>query len=149
MSIRQSKRKKRAIMDLDITSLLDILVILLVFLLKSFNSSDLVVDMNEKIELPKSSVRRYGSHAIQIQVTKQGRVWMNNKELGIIDSTTEEISFLKTELEQAKEDSDKKNGKTINIVMDESIPYSMMSQIMHTAALSGFPKFKFIVQGNF
>ena len=141
-------------LDLDITSLLDILVILLVFLLKSFNSSSLVVDMNEKIELPNSKSRSYGSHAVQIQVTKSGAIWMDSKKLGRIPTGTSEIGFLREKLEEKKQqfkDQNLKldNSEMINIVMDQSIKYEMMNQVMNTAALSGFPKFKFIVQGNY
>ena len=54
-SIRNQKRKnKREVLDVDITSLLDILVILLVFLLKSYNSSGVTLTIPEGIVLPDS-----------------------------------------------------------------------------------------------
>ena len=43
----------------------------------------------------------------------------------------------------------KKMNKRVNIVLDQSLPYQVLRQVMHTSALAGFPEFKFIVQGNF
>ena len=40
------------------------------------------------------------------------------------------------------------NKKKVNIVLDQSLPYSVLRKVMHTSALAGFPEFKFIVQGN-
>lgn len=55
------KRKRRE-SELDITSLLDILVILLVFLLKSYNSSELKVNVVDNLNLPSSESRELRVH---------------------------------------------------------------------------------------
>lgn len=150
-------RKKTSALDLDITSLLDILVILLVFLLHSFNSSDLEVNFVEDLILPDSKSKDYGHHSVIVQVNKDKRIWVDNKEIGKINDLAMEIPELLTVLKEKKElaekdlspGDDKKNiNKKINVLIDESLKFESVRQVMHTAAVAGFPEFKFIVKSN-
>lgn len=174
MAKRKSKFKRRNTksLDIDITSLLDILVILLVFLLKSYNPSDLTLDVPKGLTLPYSDAKTLGSKSVIIQVNSENRIWINEKELNKISENDSEIlSELHTELkainkemeteiqniagrgpasdiEKESFENKKFNLKKINIVLDENIPYKVMRKVMHTAASAGFPEFKFIVQAN-
>ena len=78
------KRAKAEPMEIDITSLLDILVILLVFLLKSYNASDLKLDLVKNLTVPDSKARKLGNHAVIIQVDKNSNVWVEKKIIGKI-----------------------------------------------------------------
>lgn len=150
-------RKKVNALDLDITSLLDILVILLVFLLHSFNSSDLEVNFVEDLVLPNSNSKDYGHHSVIVQVNKDKRIWVDNQEIGKIQNLEMEIPELLNVLKAKKEESDSKlspedaqkvTNHKINVLIDESLKYENVRQIMHTAAMAGFPAFKFIVKSN-
>ena len=161
---KKLKREKEP-MEVDITSLLDILTILLVFLLQSYNASDLTLDVAEKIELPKSKSEAYGHASVIVQVGKDYDLWINNHKIGKASASGDKIEILYDELLKEKEKEKKEleqsrtvasaNGKapeekkTINLVLDQSIPYEVMKKVMHTSALAGYPEFKFIVQGNF
>jgi len=80
-SIRhRGKRKKRSVIDLDITSLLDILVIMLVFLLKSYNSSGLVLNVPKGIVLPKSESTQVNTSGVIVQVSRD-TLWVDDKEV--------------------------------------------------------------------
>ena len=166
------KRKTDGEMEVDITSLLDILVILLVFLLKSYNASDLKLEVAKNIELPKSKSMALGNMAVIVQVGAGKDIWINNKKIGRLPATSsEKVEVLYEHLTKTKEENDKvikelesqeestgrnealanrkRNQKRVNIVLDQSLPYSVLRKVMHTSALAGFPEFKFIVQGNF
>jgi biopolymer transport protein ExbD len=150
-----NKRNKNKELDVDITSLLDILVILLVFLLKSYNASDLKLELAKGITLPQSQSRNLGHHAVVVQVSKDKDIILNDKKIGKytnevkINSLFNALSEIKKEnLEIAKNEKKKKNIK-VNIVLDQSLPYGVMKSIMHTSASAGFPEFKFIVTGNY
>lgn len=164
-------RKEKEEFEIDITSLLDILVILLVFLLKSYNPSDLKLDVVEKLELPASEARALGSTNVMVQIDKNFGVYINNDKIGQLSkSSPENVGFLYQELEKMKAVEDKKideiaarnpgvlsdeeiqkkkETKKINFVMHKELPYGVMRKVMHTATLAGFPQFKFIVKGNF
>ncbi len=169
-NIRKSGEKE---LDVDITSLLDILVILLVFLLKSYNASDLKLEVAKNIDLPKSKSMTLGNMAVIVQVSDQKEIWINNRKIGrYLASSDEKIEILYSALEEEAKNQDKAikelettaprdnndksalatrkaNRKKVNIVMDQSVPYEVLRKVMHTSALAGFPEFKFIVQGNF
>lgn len=150
------RKREKEILDLDITSLLDILVILLVFLLKSYNASDLKLEVAKGITLPNSYSRELGHYAAIIQVNKDHVLSINNKELGNLKNFGNKVHPLYTELETIKKSEEKKlegreQGmlKNINIVLDKELEYGQMKKIMHTASLVGYVNFKFIVKGNY
>jgi biopolymer transport protein ExbD len=171
---RNKKRLKRESkeFEVDITSLLDILVILLVFLLKSYNASDLKLEVVKNLNLPQSKSQDLGHMAVIIQVDSERAVWINDKKIGSFrDTPGDKIDLLYSALEEEGKKQDKEiedlkgralaqidesalkkrqaNRKKVNIVLDQSLPYTVLRKVMHTAAMAGFPEFKFIVQGNF
>lgn len=163
MPRRQSKlNRKREEMDVDITSLLDILVILLVFLLKSYNASDLKLEPAEKISLPSSQSQALGRHSVIVQVNVDKEIWINNDKIGTLSPGGDKIDVLFDQLKKMKdeeqeqlrtiasdEERKKKESKQVNLVLDQSLPYQVVRRVMHTSAMAGYPEFKFIVQGNF
>lgn len=164
-----TRKKVKQELDVDITSLLDILVILLVFLLKSYNASDLKLEVAKNISLPNSKSQQLGNMAVIVQVSAERDLWINNIKIGRLPASTEEkVDLLYNALETEGKKQDEKikelesvasqksalatrkaNRKRVNIVMDQSLPYEVLRKVMHTSALAGFPEFKFIVQGNF
>lgn len=163
---RKTRRKPKS-MELDITSLLDILVILLVFLLKSYNASDLKLDLVKGLTLPASHTRKLGNHSITVQVNKDQTIWIQNKVVGTIKGSSETImslySYLNKEKEKEKESNittynkhnktnntiNTKTSKKVNLVFDKELPYSAVKKVMHTCASVGLTEFKLIVKGNF
>lgn len=163
MARRQSKlTRKKDDMDVDITSLLDILVILLVFLLKSYNASDLKLEPAAKIELPNSVSQQLGRHSVIIQVNSENDIWIDNQKIGKLEAGGDKIDILFDQLKKMKDaeqlqlrsiasetERKKKEAKQVNLVLDQSLPYQVVRRVMHTSAMAGYPEFKFIVQGNF
>ena len=154
--------------DVDITSLLDILVILLVFLLKSYSASDLRVDLVENLSLPSSVTEDLGEMAVIVQINRSQNIWVNDVSIGklsrngeIITNLNDKLVEIKQQVQQefeakkrtpSSDEPDKLQKeedklKRINLIIDEELPYSVMRQVMHTSALAGFPEFKFIVRG--
>jgi biopolymer transport protein ExbD len=163
ISSRGKARNKNSVMDLDITSLLDILVILLVFLLKSYNSSGVVLNVPKGIELPSSESASMNTSGIIVQVSPT-TIWVDNKI--ILESKNDSLSKDRTgrriiplfnELVKKKEmikrvektspDAKKFTG-VVNLVVDKSIKYSYIKKLMYTSASAGFGKYKFVVLGE-
>lgn len=93
MKKRFARKRNNEPADVDITSLLDVLVILLVFLLKNYNASDLKLDL-AKVEMPESEARRMTRFAPVVQISKEAKVYLNNKEIGRLPAGSDEMSFL-------------------------------------------------------
>lgn len=158
MKKRFNRRKMSQDVDVDITSLLDILTILLVFLLQSYNSSDLRLDLEKGLELADSKVREITKYAPVLQVTKNSEVFLNNKSVGRLPasgSMNELMTALKTQRDQTAKDNatktanQKHNEELINLVFDKDMDYEVVQRVMNDSAHAGYSQFKFIVKGNY
>ena len=163
-SIRhRKKRSKSNVLDLDITSLLDILVIILIFLLKSYNSSGVVFNVPKDISLPKSQSIKINSPGVIIQVSKKN-VWLDdeliiqNNDLSkmtdhggrriikLFDKLVEKRRTI--ELVNKQTEHSKKFQGSVNLIIDKSVRYSLIRKILYTAAEAEFIKYKFVVLGE-
>lgn len=159
---RFTRRKKNSVFDIDITSLLDILTILLVFLLQSYNSSGVIINVPEGIELPRSASESLNNFGVNIQVSKTN-IWVDDTEVlnsettdpsQIFDEGGRRIIPLYNELIKIKEtikaseklspDANKFSG-VANLVVDKSLKYNYLKRVMYTCAAAGFKEFKFVV----
>ena len=150
MKIKNNSRSRLKFDELDITSLLDILVILIVFLLKSFNDSDLSIDLVNELSLPYSMSRVGAEDGLIVQVNKKYNVFINNDLLGNLkdDGTLSQLKEkLLTIYKEKKEESKKEGGELINLVFDQDLQYKEINEIMKVSAASGFGKYKLIIQG--
>jgi len=161
---RSSRFAKKEVMDIDITSLLDILTILLVFLLKSYNSSGILINIPEGIGLPMSESQTLNTDGVIVQVSPT-KIWVDDKE--VLDSEKieqntytdggrkivplYEILVQKKKTIQAIEQSSpqaKKFSGIINLVVDKTLKHDYLKKIMNTCAESGYKQFKLVVMSE-
>lgn len=163
-SIRnRGRRTKIGPLELDITSLLDILVILLVFLLKSYNSSGISFN-TRSIQLPKSESSSLNNPGVIITVAKD-KMWVDDKAIlesenaikASYDMGGKRIVPLYNELTKKKQTIERieksapnatKFSGIVNLLVDKSIKYSYLKKIMFTCAEAGFRQYKFVVLGE-
>jgi biopolymer transport protein ExbD len=164
-SIRdRGARRKKSLVDVDITSLLDILVILLVFLLRSYDSTGVILNVPKDIELPKSESHSVRKSGVVVQVSPS-IIWVDDKEVvntetykgKVFSNGGRVILPLYNELVEKKNEikriakttpnADKFSGM-VNLVIDKTIKYSYIKKLMHTCAEAGYQKYKFIVLGK-
>ena len=166
MRVRRGKGKKNAF-DVDITSLLDILTILLVFLLQSYNSSGVVINVPKEISLPISRSESLNNFGVNVQVSKS-QIWVNDTEIINTDDPEKAQKFdeggrrivplfnemvkLKETVKQAEKLSPdvKKFSGVVNLVFDKTLKYNYLKRVMYTCASAGYKEFKFVVmsEGN-
>lgn len=164
-SIRKRiRRGKKEALDLDITSLLDILVILLIFLLKSYNSSGLVFDVNKDIVLPTSASISINTPGTIVQVSPttilvDSEVVLDteNQPPNVYDQGQRRILPLFDKLVQKREEikvvktaipDSKPFSGVVNFVIDKTIGYNYLKKIMYTAGEAGYFKFNLVVLGE-
>ena len=164
-SIRhRKKRLKREVMDLDITSLLDILVIILVFLLKSYNTSGILFNVPKGIVLPKSSTINDNTPGVVVQVSET-KIWVDDELVMDLEETKDRIYdrggrriiplFNKLVekrqtiqmIEKSSENANKFSG-VVNLIIDKSVKYNYIKKLMYTAAEAEYQRYKFVVLGN-
>lgn len=164
-SIRnRGRRNKKGLIDLDITSLLDILVIMLVFLLKSYNSTGIVLNVPKDISLPLSNSQDVNTSGVVVQVSPT-MIWVDdqvildkdNSKGRVYDYGGRRIIPLYNELMNKKNEVQRvakstpaavKFSGVVNLIVDKSIKYSEVKKILFTAAEAGYKSYKFIVLGE-
>ena len=162
---KRMKRKKMSPVDIDITSLLDILVIMLVFLLKSYNSSGVVLNVPKNLKLPTSESQNINTYGVIVQVSPT-TIWVDNKVIYDINKSTGRNTYdmgrkrivpLYNELVKKKElvtqvskatPNAKKFSGIVNLMIDKSLRYDYIKKLLFTCAEAGYIKYKFIVQGE-
>lgn len=156
MKKRFAKKRNHEPIDVDITSLLDILTILLVFLLMSYNASDLTLDLTSKLDMADSNAQELTKFAPVLQVNKESVVFLNNKEIGRLPasgSMPELTAALKAQRAETAENNKKIRTphklELVNLVFDKEMDYNVVQRVMNDSALAGYSQFKFIVKGNY
>ena len=167
-SMKNRRRKKSGgAFDIDITSLLDILTIMMVFLLQSYNSSGVVINVPKEIDLPRSNSETLSTFGVNVQVSKS-QIWVDDKE--VVNTETTETTQLFDEggrriiplfnqlvkIKETIKQSEKLSPEAkpfsgvANLVVDKSLKYSYLKRVMYTCAAAGFKEFKFVVmaEGN-
>lgn len=148
---RKSLKKDRGVMDIDINSLLDILVIMLVFLLKSYTNSSMDFSLPEDLTLTASDTKDQGANKIFVSINRMNEIFVNTKKVG--DGLKEEVQKLLT---AEKEKFDKETNMalkqiyeknpTVNLVVDQSVNYNEIKKVMDSLSLVGIYKFNLVVR---
>ncbi len=158
----QPEVKKNSTFTLNITSMTDMFTLLLVFLLQSYNTSEVNIEPENNLRLPSSSTPLNPNDGLQISLSKDV-LKVDKKEIAKIsknsfsskDLDPNDPSFilsLFTELDKFMKDPNSKqiikDGRIL-LQADAGLPYSTLRKVMYTASMAGFPQLKMITMvGN-
>lgn len=168
--IKQEKRRRRhdhAIEYLNITPMLDMMTIILVFLLKSLSSSAANIPQDKNLHLPTSVSTEAPSGAPQVIVSKASITTVLNARPSTVslqaDLTVDGslkrggstgfvinplAAALRDQFQAGEKQARQMNQpfeKTLAIVADEMIPVRTIYEVMATAGSVGFTKFSLLV----
>ncbi|MCP4290670.1 MAG: biopolymer transporter ExbD [bacterium] len=133
---------------LEMTSLVDMMVILVVFLLMSFSADDQIVTSATGIKLPSSSSKSTVSSGLVVEVgldhvVVDGRSIMSSKALSGVDPT--ELVLLTNAL---KEGIGGSNQQNILVQADRRVKYDNLSQVLRACAEAGLSDVSLVVLGG-
>ncbi len=157
------RRDKRKAFEVDITSLLDVLVILLVFLLKHYNTGT-IINIPPGIELPMSESKSINEPGVLVQISRE-KIWVDDQEVydsqtfqeQLYDDGNRRIIPLFDELVKKRESFEQlfrtiENASEfkgmVNLVVDKEMNYTELKRVMYTCAVAGYRTYKFIVLEN-
>jgi biopolymer transport protein ExbD len=166
---RRARRKARErageVKELNITAMMDMMTIILVFLLKSYTASSLDVNLSEKLSIPQSTAVEKPVDVIKVtislsDVSVNDRIAVQVKD-GIIPANLKENDFyigslydaLKREVDKHKKiaeynaDARKVVGR-VNVVADKRIPYRTLIDVLFTAGRAELGEYQFMVLKN-
>jgi biopolymer transport protein ExbD len=143
---------------LNITSMMDMFTIILVFLLKSFSTQGQLVTPATGLELPTSTIERTANEALNVKVSRNNIVventlvvdsvgygqLMEQKDF-LIPSLQEVLQKFADEARKAAEMFGKEFSGEITIQGDVEVPYKVLTRIMYTCGQAGYPVMNLIV----
>ncbi|WP_223634013.1 biopolymer transporter ExbD [Corallococcus sp. EGB] len=163
-ALARKKRKEREaaseVKELNITAMMDMMTIILVFLLKSFASSSAVITASEDVRPPVSSTRATPKDTVAITITpknilvgdrevvrlKDGRIPENQLQgrlvLGLNDQLRKEVTKLKY---IAERNPAAPFTHELSVIADKMVPYDLLLTVLYTAGENELQNYRFIV----
>jgi len=147
---------------LNINSMMDMMVIIIVFLIKSVGSEPIQINQNDDLRLPNSTSTLAPEDMMVMSITKQWVMVEDESVIPINDgqidpsalqsATSAVIPELQSRIEEQLNEQEqwariagREFEKMVTIISDSQTPYRVLTQVMITAAAAGVTNFKFAV----
>ncbi len=165
---RKAREREGEIKELNIVAMMDMMTIILVFLLKSYQASAISVNMGEDLSIPQSTTQLHPQENITVTVSLK-EVTVNDRKIvdvqgGAIPAGAKEggradafyvgavYEALKKEVEKqkyiAKYNPNAPFSGRVNVVADKKIPYRTLMDVLYTAGQAELGEYKFMVLKN-
>jgi biopolymer transport protein ExbD len=160
MSRRKSFLKRQAgyeEMSLQITSMADIFMILLVFLLKSLSSGTIEISPSKGMTLPVSASDDHSAEALKVEISEHSVLIDGHQAVPMsnfrMDGKTAEQngvdSSLVSAFEQERSKQKPSDGQVadarIIVIADQRAPYKTIKTVLSSAAVQGYTDVKLAV----
>ncbi len=163
MKRRQLRGKNDATFVLQVTSMVDMFTIILVFLLKSYSTSAVQITPQEGLKLPQSTSQTDPKESLKLVVSKEG-IFVEDEQItefaeGKIqkaDLDRDDPKFIRSLYKALDNKAEKSrtianvneavdfNGQVV-LQADEGLPYSLLKKVMYTSMLAGYADVKLAV----
>ena len=163
-ALARKKRKEREaageIHELNITAMMDMMTIILVFLLKSYAASAIMLTQSEDIKPPISSTRAVPKDTVAVTITTQdilvgdrvvvtlenGQVpprLLDGRLVRPLDQALRhEVDKLKT---IAARNPSAPFSRELSVIGDRKIPYDLLLTVLYTAGQAELENYRFVV----
>lgn len=152
---RYQSPAKTSSFALNITSMTDMFTILLVFLLQTYASSDVTMEIDKDVQLPTSSVQTNPVQSLQLSLSARelkigSRSIASLNEGSFLDKDLEknDSQFIKPLYAELEKEAQKNTDGKILLLADSSLSYHLIKKVMYTASMAGFPKLKIAAIGG-
>ncbi len=163
-ALARKRRKEREaageIKELNITAMLDMMTIILVFLLKSYSSSSVAVTASEDIRPPISSTRATPKDTVAVTITPR-HLLVGEKKVVDLQGGQIPAALLNGRLVLPLDEALKKEVKKLkfiaernpaapfthelSVIGDKKIPYDLLLTVLYTAGQNELENYRFVV----
>lgn len=165
-AIRSYARKlgePEVVKELNITPMMDLMTILLVFLLKNFASSTSLITFNDDLKVPPSMTQLDPKQALHVMVTKKVIIVegdaiasISNGRIGPEHKREGEHSYYVTPLVDILEKHARRERKVaemqgqqftgeLMIIADKSTPYRLLTEVLYSCGQAGYANYRLLV----
>jgi len=157
---RNDREAEGEIRELNITAMMDMMTIILVFLIKSYAVSNITVTASEDLKPPASSTRLTPKDTIPITITTKAilvgdkvRAHLVNGKVDprdmsgrtvvpVLDALTKEVDKQKN---IAARNPSAPFTHELSVIGDKRIPYDLLLTVLYTAGQAELENYRFIV----
>ncbi|MGH1362355.1 MAG: ExbD/TolR family protein [Calditrichia bacterium] len=150
---RAKKHKTSTDEELNLTSMMDAMTIILLFLLKTYSTSGAIISPSSDLKLPYSLSIQSPEKELTVSITRENILVSDEAvmEVGSIDQNLAIITPLFTELARRAEEA-KRNEVNyaipftheVIVVADETIPFQTLFKVIYTCGSSEYNKLRLL-----
>ncbi len=152
-------KKQNGIM-VNVTSLTDMFTVILVFLLQTYNTSEVQIEPPKDIRMPTSQSEGVLTQGLEMNLSKDtltiGKEIIAQVEAGDFSKDSKDpkdpnfIPALFNSLDKTHKETTVKAVKDgqILLIADRELPYAVIKKVMYTASMAGFPQVKLITSSQ-
>lgn len=144
---------------LNITSMMDIFIIILVFLLKVFSAQGQLVTPAEGLTLPTSNIENPAVDSLSVKILSDKILVVDDVVLdsagynkvvkdeskGVIKPLYDTLALHAREARAVSEKVESTFSGEITIHGDKGTPYNLLTRVMYTCTKAGYPVMKLLV----
>jgi biopolymer transport protein ExbD len=168
-AIRSFARKlaePETIRELNITPMMDMMTIILVFLLKSFSGSTQLITLDQNLQVPPSRTQLHPKEAVPVTITKRviivegepvapvsnGKVDPSLKPEGEngyrIEPIVAQLTKISNRERRVAELTKDTFASELMIVADRSTPYRLLTEVLYSCGQAGYSNYRLVVLSN-
>jgi len=140
---------------LNLTSMMDMFTIILVFLLKTYSTEGMLIQPSEYLTLPSSTIEKSAEVALDLVISKEW-IMVNHEPVVtvpevlasqglIINSLKEKLEVYAREAKRMEELYGTKFSGKVTIQGDKEILYHLLVKVMATCGKSDYPNMRLVV----
>jgi biopolymer transport protein ExbD len=157
---RIEREQEGEISELNLTAMMDMMTIILVFLLKSFSASTVAMSASEDIRPPVSSTRAVPRDTVAVTVTPRSILVGDKRVLQLVNGEIPKEALsgrlvvpldqaLKKEVDKLKYIAERNPGapfsRELSVIGDRKIPYDLLLTVLYTAGQNELENYRFVV----
>ena len=154
---REKHSRQFSAPKLQITAMMDMFTIVLIFLLFSFSDKPETMNLDKELSLPQSTAKMDYNETIKMVLSNEN-LKLNDTVVAQLEKGKitglkpdrlkdsdlfRKLSFYREQMDRNREDG--KKGNHILFFCDKHIPFKTINSVMKTAGMAGFPDFQFAV----
>jgi len=154
-SHRKRHRRDSGEVRLQLTSMMDMFTILLVFLLKTYSTHGQLINPSRDLTLPTSTIQRQPELGLDVTVSSDW-ILVNGKPVErtkniksqegyIIPKLKDKLTRYSKEAEKMEETYGIKFSGKVTIQGDKNLPYKLLIKVMATCGQSDYPNMRLVV----
>lgn len=136
----------------QLTSLVDVMTILLLFLLKSFSVEGEALQPAANLQLPSSTSRETAAPAVSVAVTREAVLVEGVEVLGLeelarrVDADEDLVPLAAALAPRAAAAGDDPQTRALTLQCDRGLDFRLLRGVMKTCSEAGFADFALLVQ---